>query len=138
MRAMPSQHVSIAEAARVLGVSRRTIDRRIATGKLKTVEQDGARLVVLEDTPDTATPETPPETDMSELVAMRARLQAVEEERDHLRQTVDKLTGTVDRLTISLAQLSGTIVEQQALDTGNERSEPPRPAQRPWWRFWVR
>ncbi len=75
---------------------------------------------------------------MSELVAMRARLQAVEEERDHLRQTVDKLTGTVDRLTISLAQLSGTVVEQQALDTGQDTPEPPRPVQRAWWRFWVR
>lgn len=133
-----SQNVSVSEAARVLGVSRRTVDRRIAAGKLRTVDQDGARLVVLEDTPDPATPETPPETDMSELVAVRARLQAVEEERDHLRQTVDKLTGTVDRLTISLAQLSGTIVDQQALDTGQDTPEAPRPVQRPWWRFWVR
>jgi hypothetical protein len=119
-------------------VSRRTIDRRIAAGKLRTVDQDGARLVVLEDTPDSATPETPSKTDMSELVAVRARLQAVEEERDHLRQTVDRLTGTVDRLTISLAQLSGTIVDQQALDTGQDTPETQRPVQRAWWRFWVR
>jgi len=75
---------------------------------------------------------------MSNFVAVCARLQAVEEERAHLRQTVDKLTGTVDRLTISLAQLSGTIVDQQALDTGQDPPEPPRPVQRRWWRFWVR
>ncbi|MDP9351603.1 MAG: hypothetical protein M3P51_08705, partial [Chloroflexota bacterium] len=50
--------------------------------------------------------------------ALRARLAAVEEERDHLRATVDKLAGTVDRLTISLAQLSGTVVEQRALEAG--------------------
>jgi excisionase family DNA binding protein len=133
-----SQYVSVSEAARVLGVSRRTVDRRIAAGKLRTVDQDGARLVVLEDTPDPPASETPSKTDMSNFVAVCARLQAVEEERAHLRQTVDKLTGTVDRLTISLAQLSGTIVDQQALDTGQDTPEPPRPAQRPWWRFWVR
>jgi excisionase family DNA binding protein len=135
---MLSQYVSVSEAARVLGVSRRTVDRRIASGKLRTVDQDGTRLVVLEDTPVPAMSATPTETAMSELVAMRARLQAVEEERDHLRQTVDKLTGTVDRLTISMAQLSGTIVEQQALDTGQDTPDTPRPAQRAWWRFWVR
>ncbi len=135
---MSSQYVSVAAAARVLKVSRRTVDRRIAAGKLRTVDQDGARLVVLEDTPVPSATETPPETGMSELVAVRARLQAVEEERVHLRQTVDKLTGTVDRLTISLAQLSGTVVEQQALDTGQDTPEPPRPVQRAWWRFWVR
>jgi len=75
---------------------------------------------------------------MSNFVAVCARLQAVEEERNHLRQTVDKLTGTVDKLTISLAQLSGTIVDQQALDSGQDTPEPPRPVQRAWWRFWVR
>ncbi len=137
MRAM-SQNVSVSEAARVLGVSRRTVDRRIAAGKLRTIDQDGARLVVLEDTPPPAAPKTLPETDMSELVSVRARLAAVEEERDHLRQTVDKLTGTVDRLTISLAQLSGTIVDQRALDTGQDTTDAPRTARRPWWRFWER
>ncbi len=137
MRAM-SRNVSVSEAARVLGVSRRTVDRRIAAGKLRTIDQDGARLVVLEDTPPPAASKTPPETDTSELVSVRARLAAVEEERDHLRQTVDKLTGTVDRLTISLAQLSGTVVEQRALDTGQDTTDAQRPLQRGWWRFWER
>ncbi len=149
MPTMPEQTVSVTEAARILGVSRRTVSRRIAAGQLPTVEVSGARRVVL-DIPGGSEPGVPSnegthgtvpilEADNS---VLRARLAAVEEERDHLRATVDKLAGTVDRLTISLAQLSGTVVEQRALeagrDTAMEDTAPQKPLQRPWWAFWRR
>ncbi|MDP9380446.1 MAG: excisionase family DNA-binding protein [Chloroflexota bacterium] len=143
---MPT-HYTYTEAARILGVSRRTISRRIQSGELPTVEVDGARRVVL-DIPDGAqsVPDAPtgmpvptPAQD-AEIAALRAQLAAVESERDHLRATVDKLAGTVDRLTISLAQLSGAVVDQQVLAAGVDTSEddtaPPEPVQRPWWAFW--
>ncbi len=153
MRAMsgqPSgQTVSVSDAARILGVSRRTVDRRIRAGQLSTIVRDGQKLVVLGNTSGaqpvetvSETPvETPPDT-VTELVALRTELEAVKGERDHLRQHLDKLTGTVDRLTISLAQLSGTIVDHRALEAGTdthaEVAASQRPVQRPWWRFWAR
>ncbi len=149
---MPEQTVSVTEAARILGVSRRTVSRRIAAGELPTVEVNGARRVVLDIpgtsepgvSPSEGTPSAPP-MPTEDMAALRARLAAVEEERDHLRATVDKLAGTVDRLTISLAQLSGTVVEQRALEAGTagtdahvEDTALQKPLQRPWWRFWAR
>ncbi len=143
---MPT-HYTYTEAARILGVSRRTISRRIQSGELPTVEVDGARRVVL-DIPDGAQPApdaptgTPGHVPAQEvdIAQLRARLEAVESERDHLRATVDKLAGTVDRLTISLAQLTGTVVEQRALDAGIDTPEvdtdPEKPVQRRWWAFW--
>ncbi len=141
---MPT-HYTYTEAARILGVSRRTISRRIQSGELPTVEVDGARRVVL-DIPDGAQPApdaptgTPGHVPAQEvgIAQLRARLEAVESERDHLRATVDKLAGTVDRLTISLAQLSGTVVEQRALGASEVNTAAPEPAQRPWWAFWRR
>ncbi len=136
------QYVSVSDAAHVLGVSRRTVDRRIRSGQLSVIVQDGQKLVVLEDKPGTPVmSETPPDT-VSELATLRAQVEMLTSERDHLRQTVDKLSGTVDRLTISLAQLSGAVVDQQALVAGVDTPEgdtaPPESVQRPWWQFWRR
>ncbi len=132
------QYVSVSDAARVLGVSRRTVDRRIRSGQLSVIVQDGQKLVVLEDKPGTPVmSETPPDT-VSELATLRAQVEMLTSERDHLRQTVDKLSGTVDRLTISLAQLSGTVVEQRALPAGEADTAAQEPVQRAWWAFWRR
>jgi excisionase family DNA binding protein len=103
MPAMPEQHVTASEAARILGVSRRTVTRRIADGTLRTVEVGNARRVVLE-MPEDAQPghgTTPASADgqLAQIAHLRAQLEAVTSERDHLRSTVDKLAGTVDRLT---------------------------------------
>ncbi len=124
--------VTLAEAARVLGKSPRTIQRMIGDGRL-TVTRQGRRVVV--DLDAINTPESDTVDDigttkddmgdkMAELVAelaqVKATLESVTQERDYLRQTLTREQ--------ELHAMSLTLTRQ--IDA--PRGDPSRP----WWRFW--
>ncbi len=116
-RTMP-QTVTIADAARILGLHRRTVERRISSGELTAVTTAGRRMVVLEDTP-TSEPlpqssATPPRhadgsaADNAALVEeLRARVADLQEERDHWRQTAADLSRNLSEVTGTLYALRG-------------------------------
>ncbi len=136
------KNVTITEAARILGVSRRTVYRQIETGELHSIQVGNARRVVL----DTASinPTVTSDTDTenaqlrAQLAAVTAELEATRQDRDRWHEHARQLGTTVDRLAVTNAQLRGTVVDQQALGTGQDTPGAPRPVQRPWWRFWAR
>lgn len=59
LRAAISDAVTISEAAQILGVTTRTVQRRIDSGEIKTIEVDGTRFVCLS-TPDSAPTDSAP------------------------------------------------------------------------------
>ncbi len=117
------RQLTINEAAKALGVTRRTIERRIQKGDIVASCVNGKRYVHISDNHTTAptlthdTSQTDHDT-ASQLAATRAELETIRQERDYLRQHVSQLTATLYRLG-----------EQKAI-------EPPRTVQRPWWAFW--
>ena len=129
-----SHSVTVAEAARLLGVSRRTIQRRIKAGELPTSDVAGRRYVVLSDIelsggvatmpmrPDATRDET------GEVGILRARLEEVTNERDYLRQELTRAH------TVLYAMQENKAISAPT----QEPTDPPRPVQRPWWRFWAR
>jgi excisionase family DNA binding protein len=133
---METRHLTIREAAAQLGVSTRTINRRIRAGTLTETQRDGVRYAVLGDVPaptypETSTAETQDRTDrdtetlMSEL---RDRLQATETDRDHWRHQAETLSRNVSELTATLYRLS----DQKALPTPKPRTNKPSR----WWQLW--
>jgi hypothetical protein len=135
---METRHLTIREAAAHLGVSTRTINRRVQAGTLTETLRDGVRYVVLGDVPaytypETLTAETQDRTDRDTetLVSeLRDRLQATEADRDHWRHQAETLSRNVSELTATLYRLG----EQNALPTPDRWTEPYRP----WWQFWRR
>jgi excisionase family DNA binding protein len=159
---MTQRHVTVTEAGRILGVSRRTIQRRINAGELPTVEVGGVRRVVLDSTSDSTdapsdTPSAHAQID-ADVSHLRERVAALEAELSEVRQDRDRWYGhaqsqgaTIDRLTVTLAQLGDRVIEQRVLpspeepsesrqegDIANEGQSPQQVAPRPWWRFWER
>lgn len=142
---MTQRHVTVSEAGRILGVSWRTIQRRIAAGELSTVEVGGVRRVVLDGAFSSA-PESETAAQVSQLRArvevLEAELREVRQDRDRWHEHAQRQGATIDRLTVTLAQLGDTVVEQRALASG--ATEPDvggstiRAPSKPWWRFWAR
>jgi excisionase family DNA binding protein len=139
---MPRQ-LSVADAARVLRVSRRTIERRVKAGTLATTFVTGQKRVILPDEVLDATDrDMPPErhdTDgdataatMTELVALRAQLEAITSDRDFLRETVNRLLETNAQLTARL--LPGPSMGPQDPGPVAPVDEPPRRRRWPWQR----
>ncbi len=123
--------MTIEEAATRLGISARTVYRRIAAGSLHTVEEAGRQWVLVE--PTQASPETPGMqrlqhaadramfdklSDSGSQVAdtvsqdLRATIARLEAERDHLRRANDKLTDTVSKLADNVSELNRTLQGQ--------------------------
>ena len=105
-----------AEACRELAVSLSTLDRRIASGEVRTTREPRGRrhriYVMLDDDPPGAV-----ESPQSELVVARERIRGLEKQ-------VEFLQGQLER-------------EQQrnaGLPSGLKAREPTRP----WWRVWER
>ncbi len=63
-----------------------------------------------------------------EVGILRAQLEGMTNERDYLRQQLTQAVGALYALGENKA------ISAPGLDT----PEPPRPAQRAWWRFWER
>ena len=133
-----SDRVTIEEAATRLGVSARTVYRRIAAGDLRTAEEGGRQWVLLEANAgpvglpgvermkyaaDRAMFDTVSDSDRQmsdtvsqvsdavslDLLTMIANLEA---ERDHLRGANDKLTDTVSKLADNVSELNRTLQGQ--------------------------
>ncbi len=156
---MTQRHVTVSEAGRILGVSRRTIQRRISAGELPTVEVGGARRVVLDSASES--PHAPSDTPSAhaqvdaDVSHLKERVAALEVELGEVRQDRDRWYGhaqsqgaTIDRLTVTLAQLGDRVVEQRAISAPESPQEagnagetvqfPQAPTQTPWWAFWRR
>ncbi len=138
--------VNQSEAARLLGVSRRTVKRRIEAGELPS--PDGVHVVL----PDPATP-TPahghahpdahhaPTSEQSPNVGsfprawktgeesapfsddLAARLERAESRIDRLLETVHEQNRTIQAQTIRLAQLEGRMLDAAPAQTPAERQE---------------
>ncbi len=129
-RTMP-QTVTIADAARILGLHRRTVERRIKSGELTAVTTAGRRMVVLENEP-TSEPlpqssATPPRhadgsaADNAALVEeLRARVADLQAERDHWRQTAADLSRNLSEVTGTLYALRGAGAQVEGLVRGAE------------------
>jgi len=159
---MVTRELPIEDAADALGVSRRTVERRVRRGELRATRRDGRRLVAVPvasvvagenaasvgdsvsvgvpmprmscDGRDAVTDnrDRPPVADA--LVSeLRARLADAEEQRDHWRHQAEGLSQSVSELTATIYRLG----ERQALPippTGETSETRERP---PWWKFWV-
>lgn len=93
-----AQQLTVTAAARVLGVSRRTVERRVSAGEYASVLVGRRRLVTVPDDdirpPDGDSGPTAP--DMAATVAER---NALRQERDNLRSECDVLRQRVGELT---------------------------------------
>jgi len=132
-----SRQVSIKEAAELLGVSRKTVERRIKSGQLSATKEGRCYVVDLPD--DIELPSLSghqPATVATEtrLAAMEVELEAVRGERDRLIGQLADASRQVDQLTATVFQMSQT----QKLLTARAESRRQRPGViqriRDWWR----
>ncbi len=106
--AATDRHVTYEQAATLLGISMRTLQRRIRGGQLATVTANGRQLVVLPlstesvDKPEplvstvvveTDTPATP--ATVARITVLEVRVAELEADRDHWRSMAAKLSDTV-------------------------------------------
>ncbi len=140
--------VTQSAAARILGVSRRTVKRRIDAGELPTVDTPEGLHVVLDDdpapTPPTGhaqgdahhvpTPEVGPGkyevtgADSAPVTAplnsdLAARLERAESRIDRLLEVVQEQNRTIQVQTIRLAQIEGRVIDTRAAETPAEPRE---------------
>ncbi len=146
--------VTLQEAAAALGVSVRTIRRRVKDGELMSAMVDGRRMVSLPDgshessdntplspgvSPSVAAPGPDNPASMSPLLSqLEARIADLEVDRDRARQDADRWHAMSQDLSQRLSEVTGTLyrlTEAKALTPGPEPQNPPRA---PWWAFWRR
>ena len=98
---------------------------------MPTADVAGRRYVVLSDTELSGELSQLPmghDATRDEVGILRAQLEAVTNERDYLRQQLTQAVGALY-----------AIGENKAISAPTqETTDAPRPAQRAWWRFWVR
>jgi excisionase family DNA binding protein len=106
--------VTIAEAAQLLGLSEKTVRRRVISGRLQATQMSTYKgyTWMVEVPDDLVTPES------GELQALRDRVAAQERELEAKNEQIRQLH----------------ILLQQA----QAALPPPKGTQRPWWRFWQR
>jgi excisionase family DNA binding protein len=113
--------VTIAEAAQLLGLSEKTVRRRVLNGRLQGTQMSTYKgytwLVDLPD--DLAKPES------GELHALRDRVAAQDRELEAKNHQIEQLHVQIEQLHVLLQQA------QAALPS-------PQGTHRPWWRFWER
>jgi hypothetical protein len=133
--------VSLKQAAVRLGLSEKTIRRRVAVGRLEgrklSTPTGPAWLIRVDDVPPTVPREgvgigtaAPTPDGLVELLRML-------DERD---RTIMELSGRVGYYQAQTEQLRETIRALEAPTMAPESTPPAaavsRPATRPWWRFW--
>ncbi len=145
---MAEREVSISEAARILGVSRRTVYRQMEAGELHSVQVGNARRVVLDS--DLTKPAAPSDSDTeaaqlrAHVAALTAELEVTRQDRDRWHDHAQRLGTAIAQLTVTTAQLGDRIIEHRALESGQAEAETqpddapqePQASPRPWWRFW--
>ena len=121
---MSLTRVTKVEAARILGVSARTINRRIASGDLQTEREDHGkrRVLVLLDAETLEQAETKIDDDL-EVVQLRERVAGLQDLVDHLH----------DQLDFERARYSELYHD---VKTGALALPAPN-SDRPWWKLWL-
>ena len=120
---MTKTRVTKIEAARFLGVSERTVNRKIASGELETErETTGRRRVMVLIDPDLQT-DAPEQGDVEELVVLRERCAGLEDLVEHLHEQLNFERGRYSEL-------------YNDIKTGQLALPAPK-RDRPWWRFWM-
>ena len=109
-------------AARILGVSERTVNRKIASGELESEREATGRrrVMVLLDTQLQA--EAPEHVDVEELVVLRERCAGLEDLVEHLHEQLNFERSRYGELYNDIK--SGAL------------ALPAPKSDRPWWRFW--
>jgi hypothetical protein len=129
----PGRWITVTEAIGIFGVSERTIRRRIATCLLPTKHEGGRVLIYLYDT-------TPEESQAGAGNVAEANLEAevrrltgllsqVENERDYLRQALER------EQAVNMANTQ-KLIEAQASQPGAGDPESKLDSRRRWWEFW--
>jgi predicted site-specific integrase-resolvase len=113
--------VTLAEAAQILGLSEKTVRRRVVSGRLQATQMSTYKgytwIVELPD--DMAKPES------GELQALRDRVVAQDRELEAKNHQIEQLHVQIEQLHVLLQQA------QAALPS-------PKSTPRPWWQFWRR
>lgn len=130
--------VTVAEAARRLGISEPAVRARIQRGTLQSERVDGTVYVRIT---AYSTPHDTPSTTLAAKDAHIADLRAqLEAERQAHEQTRRLLGGALERIpALAAPETSDTGAQdaatvQEGYDSPTTRAGDPEPAQRPWWR----
>ncbi len=117
-----SDRLTFEQAATHLGVSVRTVYRRVRSGELQTVNTDGRQWVVM---PEAAPPPIAPTvsdnaTDTDRQVTdtvsqLLNRIADLEADRDRWHDTADRLTDTVSKLSDNVSELTRTVQGQAVM-----------------------
>jgi excisionase family DNA binding protein len=131
-----TRQVSIDEAAQILGLSRRTIERRLTDGRLSGHRQGVRWLVDVPVSHDAPTPFPDRRDD-----AKTRKLSEVTRERDELARRVADLEGERDYLRQALAAaltLSQQLLPERAEAPSSPTTSTTGETTRPRWQFWRR
>jgi hypothetical protein len=120
------RHLTINQASRELGVTRRTIERRVQKGDIVASYVNGKRYVHISDngaTPPTETHDgrTTDSDTATQIATLRTEIDTIRQERDYLRQHVSQVTPTLHRLG-----------DQKAIEQPHGQK-----IERPWWQIWA-
>jgi len=144
--------VSVKDAAAILGVSERTVRRKIAANELPSVKSGTARLI-----PDSALTLSPRD-DTTDSVAVPTVVTPMAIDLSPLAVVIERQAAEIARLTGELAtaqerlralgtghdapekspKIQGEAIASETAPQSSSGTAPQRPAQRSWWRFWGR
>jgi ribosomal protein S15P/S13E len=125
-----TQQVSIQDACRLLRLSRRTVQRRLADGTL-TGRKEAGKWVV--DVPLTR-PEGSQEQDRSAIDVLTAQVGTLTAQLAQLTQQNEQLTGHIDTLEKDKEFLQSALAA--ALTIQKQIASTVEIGRRPWYKFW--
>jgi hypothetical protein len=141
-RTPPKRRTTVADAARILGISAEAVRGRIRRGTLPVEREDGAVYVLLDEaTEDRTTGDQPrttggqPTDRTDALIAeLQDRIRALEEANSENRRIIAALTSRIPAIEApsDAPESPGT-----PSDPAPNRETPPEretPSERPWWR----
>jgi hypothetical protein len=146
--------VTVAQAARILGIKEESVRKRVSRGKLRADKDPEGRLLVYVDSAETVRDKYADQsvTERDELLASKDRIISIlenqlSEERESRRRAdtiIAQLTQANATLAARVPELEAPQAPTETAETAEEESERagPRPAtgeahegtQRPWWR----
>jgi excisionase family DNA binding protein len=131
--------VPVADAARLLGVSVRTVQRRIERGELQAIEDEGKRFVVLPTATVDATRRdmcrvtvaTAQATPAPSVATNDVLLSHLTEETKFLRLQLEEALRGQAELRAAVRELTKALNQTKALPAPGDSPEPPQATQRP-------
>ena len=144
------ERLSVAEAARALGVTRDAIHKRISRGSMEHEKGEDGRFYVYVDTSTSGLDSSADKSiDESKVEALERLLENQQDrisflerelerrgdETQRLHQIVAGLTRATAELSARLPELEAPTVARKSPETATERVDSPTPEERgPWWR----